>query len=80
MLSKRTCFPRSLRAKPPQEACNIAYGESTSLTRLFYLIRDGLARHIESAGSAEPQYCDFRSGDVVRSMASVQIGSFRVGV
>jgi UDP-N-acetylglucosamine 4-epimerase len=62
-----------------QEAYNIACGESTSLTRLFYLIRDGLALHVESVGSAEPQYGDFRSGDVARSLASIEMARSALG-
>jgi UDP-N-acetylglucosamine 4-epimerase len=52
-------------------AYNIACGESTSLTALFYLIRDGLSAYKPSLGAVAPQYEDFRPGDVPRSLADI---------
>ena len=50
---------------------NVAYGAQTSLTQLFGLIRDELARQEGSIADLEPVYEDFRSGDVRHSLADV---------
>ena len=50
---------------------NIACGDSTSLTSLFYLIRDGLAKFDSTIAAAEPQYQPFRPGDINQSFADV---------
>jgi UDP-N-acetylglucosamine 4-epimerase len=52
-------------------AYNVACGESTSLTTLFYLIRDGLSAYKPSLGAVQPQYEDFRPGDIPRSLADI---------
>ncbi len=52
------------------EVFNVAYGERTSLNRLFELIRSGLASHqIHYAGA--PVHADFRAGDVRHSQADI---------
>jgi UDP-N-acetylglucosamine 4-epimerase len=50
---------------------NIACGDSTSLTALFYLIRDGLAKFDSSVAGAEPVYEPFRPGDINQSFANI---------
>jgi UDP-N-acetylglucosamine 4-epimerase len=50
---------------------NIACGDSTSLTSLFYLIRNGLTKFDSSIASAEPQYEPFRPGDINQSFANI---------
>jgi UDP-N-acetylglucosamine 4-epimerase len=62
-------------AGSPKEATdaayNIACGDSTSLTALFYLMRDALAEYRPATRSAQPQYEDFRAGDIARSFADI---------
>jgi UDP-N-acetylglucosamine/UDP-N-acetylgalactosamine 4-epimerase len=53
------------------ECYNIACGDSTSLTALFYLIRDGLAKLDSAISSAEPRYDPFRPGDINQSFANI---------
>ncbi len=52
------------------EVYNVAVGGRTSLTELFALIRDGLARHQVHYG-LEPRMADFRPGDVAHSQAAI---------
>lgn len=50
---------------------NVAVGERTSLNQLFYKMRDFLAAHDANIATIEPQYGDFRAGDVRHSQADV---------
>jgi UDP-N-acetylglucosamine 4-epimerase len=50
---------------------NVACGDSTSLTALFYLIRDGLAKFDSAIANAEPRYEPFRPGDINQSFANI---------
>lgn len=50
---------------------NVACGERISLNELFGLIRDEVARHKAEAAKSEPQYRDFRAGDVRHSLADI---------
>jgi UDP-N-acetylglucosamine 4-epimerase len=50
---------------------NVACGGRTSLNELFRLIRDGLARWEPAVASAEPEYREFRPGDVRHSEADI---------
>jgi UDP-N-acetylglucosamine 4-epimerase len=52
-------------------AYNVACGDSTSLTELFYLMRDLLAHYRPAIRAAEPVYDDFRPGDIARSFADI---------
>ena len=47
---------------------NMAVGDRTTLKQLFSLLRDNLVP-FGVAASAEPEYCDFRAGDVRHSLA-----------
>ena len=57
---------------------NVAVGERTSLSQLFGLLRDGLARHQVHYGK-EPAYGDFRRGDVLHSEADISKARERLG-
>ena len=50
---------------------NIAYGERTTLNELFSLIRERVAQNMPEAMEVEPQYRDFRQGDVRHSLADI---------
>lgn len=50
---------------------NIAFGESTTLTTLFELIRDRISNHMPGSLEAKPVYRDFRAGDVRHSLADI---------
>ena len=49
---------------------NVAVGQRTSLSELFGLLRDGLARH-QVHYDQEPVHADFRRGDVLHSEADI---------
>lgn len=49
---------------------NVAVGDRTTLNQLFALLRDNLAAH-GVAQDAQPQYRDFRAGDVRHSQADI---------
>lgn len=53
------------------QAYNVACGQETSLTELFYMIRAVLARHQSSVQDVEPLYEDARHGDIRRSLADI---------
>jgi UDP-N-acetylglucosamine/UDP-N-acetylgalactosamine 4-epimerase len=50
---------------------NVAFGEATTLSELFLLIRDGLAERHRGVGAAVPLHHDFRAGDVLHSQADI---------
>ena len=50
---------------------NIALGERTSLNQLFATLRDLLARDDPAIARRQPEYCDFRPGDVRHSQADI---------
>ena len=50
---------------------NVAFGARTSLNELFALIRDRVAGFDAKAGKVQPQYRDFRRGDVRHSLAAI---------
>ena len=60
-------------------AYNIACGESTTLSDVFCMIRDGVARYVPSVSSVEPIHEDFRPGDVPRSMADISVAREKLG-
>lgn len=49
---------------------NVAVGDRTSLNEMFHRLRDGLAQHGVPA-VVEPQYREFRAGDVRHSQADI---------
>ena len=50
---------------------NVAVGERTTLNQLFRLLRDQVARFNPQGASVEPQYEDFRPGDIRHSLADI---------
>ena len=50
---------------------NVAYGERTTLNKLFKLIKEMVVREFPEAGAIDPVYRDFRSGDVRHSLADI---------
>ena len=52
-------------------AYNVAFGQRTTLTELFALLRDGLAVKRPDLASAQPTFADFRPGDVRHSLADI---------
>jgi UDP-N-acetylglucosamine 4-epimerase len=61
------------------EAFNVAVGESTTLNQLFRLIRERIARHSPAVANVEPEYRDFRPGDVRHSRADIGKASSLLG-
>jgi UDP-N-acetylglucosamine 4-epimerase len=53
------------------EVYNVACGASTTLTSLFTMIRDRLARERPALASVSPTYGPFRAGDVRHSLADI---------
>ena len=53
------------------ETFNVAVGERATLNELFTLVRERLARHSPAIANAQPEYRDFRPGDVRHSLADV---------
>lgn len=61
------------------EVFNVAVGDRTTLKQLYALMRDNIAgEHPEVAGR-EPEYRDFRDGDVRHSQASIDKAGKRLG-
>lgn len=58
-------------ASSTDTAYNVAYGQRTTLTDLFALLRDGLAVKRPELASAQPKFADFRPGDVRHSLADI---------
>jgi UDP-N-acetylglucosamine 4-epimerase len=50
---------------------NVAYGERTTLNELFKLIRDRVSSTNPDCTRIEPEYRDFRAGDVLHSLADI---------
>lgn len=58
---------------------NVAFGASTTLNELFYMIRDLLGEHGVVIDHPEPTYGDFRAGDVRYSLADIGKASQLLG-
>ncbi len=50
---------------------NVAYGAQTSLNMLFGLIQERVVGYFSSAKDIKPVYRDFRTGDVMHSLADI---------
>ena len=50
---------------------NVAFGERITLNELFVMIRERVARVIKEVATREPNYQDFRPGDVRHSLADI---------
>lgn len=57
--------------KATNQVYNVAYGERTTLNKLYQLIRDRVIPSNETAKDAKPEYRDFRTGDVRHSLADI---------
>ncbi len=55
---------------PANLTFNVALGNKTSLTELYFLIRDRVAKSNQSTKDLEPKYEDFRKGDIKHSLAN----------
>jgi len=58
---------------------NVAYGERTSLNELFELIREQVSQKFPHIRNLQPQYRDFRTGDVRHSLADIGISRALLG-
>jgi len=58
---------------------NVAFGERTTLNQLFQMIRERVALKYPDAIKIEPQYRDFRKGDVRHSLAEISKASTLLG-
>lgn len=58
---------------------NVAVGDRTSLKDLFFKIRDLLQESHPEVVDAEPQYRDFRAGDVRHSLADISKAKQQLG-
>ena len=50
---------------------NVAYGGSTTLSELFYCLRDNLSQYDSDIQNVQPIYRDTRAGDIPHSQASI---------
>jgi len=50
---------------------NVALGERTSLNDLFYMIQNGLVERVANLCDVQPNYREFRAGDVRHSLADI---------
>jgi len=50
---------------------NIAFGQRTTLNELFQLIRERVGRNYPQTMDVQPEYRDFRPGDVRHSLADI---------
>ena len=53
------------------ETYNVAVGQRITLNELFRLLREKLASHMPTVADVEPEYRDFRAGDVRHSLADI---------
>jgi UDP-N-acetylglucosamine 4-epimerase len=58
---------------------NVALGGRTSLNELFALIRENVAKQVPSVESREPDYEDFRLGDIAHSEADISAATKWLG-
>ncbi|WP_217447583.1 SDR family NAD(P)-dependent oxidoreductase [Maribellus comscasis] len=54
------------------EVFNIAYGENTTLLKLFDALKQNLARFDEIIATIEPDFREFRVGDIPHSLANIE--------
>ncbi len=58
---------------------NVAVGQQTTLDELFYMLRDRVAADYPQAATREPEYRDFRTGDIRHSLADITRARDRLG-
>jgi UDP-N-acetylglucosamine 4-epimerase len=61
------------------QAYNVAVGERTTLNQLYGWIREGLAPYRPELAGVEPEYGEFRAGDVRHSLADITKIRTRLG-
>jgi UDP-N-acetylglucosamine/UDP-N-acetylgalactosamine 4-epimerase len=54
---------------------NVAFGEQTSLNVLFKIIQNELKINYDNISKIKPIYCEFRTGDVLHSLADISKAS-----
>tara|TARA_B110000305_G_scaffold33920_1_gene33415 strand:- start:16064 stop:17116 length:1053 start_codon:yes stop_codon:yes gene_type:complete len=57
---------------------NIAVGDRTTLTELYFILRDNLSSRFAHLQDAQPIYRDFRKGDVLHSQADISKATSRL--
>jgi UDP-N-acetylglucosamine 4-epimerase len=67
------------RAEALGQVFNVACGDRTTLTELYRLIRERVARHVPEASNHEPVHRAFRPGDVRHSLADISKASALLG-
>jgi UDP-N-acetylglucosamine/UDP-N-acetyl-alpha-D-glucosaminouronate 4-epimerase len=58
---------------------NVAVGEQTTLLQLFEMIQAEVQRQVPTTKTAEPQFRDFRPGDIRYSLADISMSSNLLG-
>jgi UDP-N-acetylglucosamine 4-epimerase len=58
---------------------NVAFGERTTLNELYRSIKDRVVNSNPSAANTNPQYRDFRAGDVRHSLADISNAKKLIG-
>jgi UDP-N-acetylglucosamine 4-epimerase len=66
LLAAGTKIPEALN-----KVYNVAFGERTTLNDLFQLIKKNLVAYRPSVCKIEPEYSEFREGDVRHSLADI---------
>jgi len=61
------------------KAYNVGLGSRTDLNTLFTILRDGMAERGAPSAGIEPEYRDFRAGDVQHSLADISRATQRLG-
>lgn len=61
------------------EVYNVAFGERTTLNELYRFIKERVVAANPSARDAQPEYRDFRAGDVRHSLADISKARERIG-
>ncbi|TCO74332.1 NAD-dependent epimerase/dehydratase family protein [Chromatocurvus halotolerans] len=67
------------RADAVNEVYNVAVGDRTTLKELYVLMRDNLVSEYPDIAGREPEYRDFRDGDVRHSQASIDKARKQLG-
>lgn len=69
----------ALSEEATNQVYNVAVGDQTSLNQLFIFLRDNLAEFFPYLSEVKPIYRDFRSGDVLHSLADISKGNKLLG-
>lgn len=69
----------TIREDAINEIYNVAVGDRTTLSELYALMRDRIAGTFPEVAGREPEYRDFRAGDVRHSQASIDKARTRLG-